>query len=428
MDNRSLSRRTFLGGTSATVASAAFAPYLAARNPRPGGAEMLRVGLVGCGGRGGGAASDALHADANVKLVAMGDVFADHLEAKHKELLQEDGLAGKIDVPPERRFVGFDAYQKVIEASDVVLLCTTPHFRPLHMRAAVEAGKHLFVEKPVAVDAPGVRSVLESARMAREKKLNVVSGLCYRYMFAKQAVMERVHGGDIGEIVAMETTYNTGALWHRGRKPEWSDMEWQIRNWLYFTWLSGDHIAEQHIHSLDKIAWAMKDESPVKATSSGGRVQRVDPMYGNVYDHFNTVFEWKNGVRAFSSCRQWTDASTDVSDHVYGTNGVAHLQEHKIRGPKAWSWRDKQNEPDDMYRNEHVALFAAIRADKVIDNSQYMANSTLMAIQARMAAYTGQTITWEQALNSTEDLSPKGYAWGSAPVARISIPGVTKFA
>jgi predicted dehydrogenase len=426
MKQSDLSRRSLLSAGSATVAGVALAPFVSAKKSSIGGAEVLRVGLIGCGGRGTGAASDALLADTNVQLVAMGDVFADHLESSLKTLEGQAELKGKIDVPPERRFVGFDAYKQVIENCDVVLLCTTPHFRPLHMRAAAEAKKHMFVEKPVAVDAPGVRSILESARIARENKLNVVSGLCYRYMFAKQAVIEHVHAGDIGEIVAMETTYNTNGLWHRGRKPEWSDMEWQIRNWLYFTWLSGDHIAEQHIHSLDKIMWAMNDEPPLQATSSGGRVQRTDPMYGNVYDHFNTVFEWKNGVRAFSSCRQWNGASTDVSDHIYGTQGVAHLQTHDIKGAKSWRWRSEAE--DNMYQNEHNALFAAIRAGEVIDNSSYMASSTLMAILARMAAYTGQTITWEQALNSTEDLSAKNYAWADAPAVEISVPGVTKFA
>jgi predicted dehydrogenase len=426
MKQSDLSRRSLLSAGSATVAGVALAPYVSAKKSSIGGAEVLRVGLIGCGGRGTGAASDALLADTNVQLVAMGDVFADHLESSLKTLEGQAELKGKIDVPPERRFVGFDAYKQVIENCDVVLLCTTPHFRPLHMRAAAETKKHMFVEKPVAVDAPGVRSILESARIARENKLNVVSGLCYRYMFAKQAVIEHVHAGDIGEIVAMETTYNTNGLWHRGRKPEWSDMEWQIRNWLYFTWLSGDHIAEQHIHSLDKIMWAMNDEPPLQATSSGGRVQRTDPMYGNVYDHFNTVFEWKNGVRAFSSCRQWNGASTDVSDHIYGTQGVAHLQTHDIKGAKSWRWRSEAE--DNMYQNEHNALFAAIRAGEVIDNSSYMASSTLMAILARMAAYTGQTITWEQALNSTEDLSAKNYAWADAPAVEISVPGVTKFA
>lgn len=436
MSQPTMTRRSFLQDGSVTLASAAVAPYVARGLPRPGGAEMLRVGLVGCGGRGTGAAAEALRADGNVRLVAMGDAFQDHLESSLKTLQGEADLKDKLDVPPDRRFVGFDAYKRVIEASDVVLLCTTPHFRPMHMRAAVEAGKHLFVEKPVAVDAPGVRSVLESARLAKERGLNVVSGLCYRYMFAKRAVIERVHNGEIGEIVSLETKYNTGGLWHRGRQSGWSDMEWQIRNWLYFTWLSGDHIAEQHIHSLDKLAWAMKDEYPLRATASGGRVQRVDPMYGNVYDHFNTTFEWAGGIKGFSSCRQWNGASSDVSDHVVGTKGVAHLQSHEIRahavrgesgasGKRLWAWRS--DEPDDMYQNEHNALFAAIRAGKVIDDSRYMAYSTLMAIQARMAAYTGQTITWEQALNSTEDLSPKEYAWGSLPAPEIAVPGVTKF-
>jgi predicted dehydrogenase len=204
-------------------------------------------------------------------------------------------------------------------------------------------------------------------------------------------------------------------------------MEWQIRNWLYFTWLSGDHIVEQHIHSLDKMAWVMRDVPPAKCTASGGRIVRTDEQWGNIYDHFNTVFEWDSGVRAFSSCRQMSGTSSDVSDHVFGTRGTANVQRHTIdAGP--WSWRHRSDEPDDMYQNEHDVLFASIRkGEPVVDNGTYMAQSTLLAIMARMSAYTGQTVTWEQALNSELDLSPPAYEWGPLEVRPIARPGVTKF-
>ena len=422
------SRRTLLKSGTSAVAAAALAPISKAlRHPpvHPGGTETLRVGLVGCGGRGTGAAANALRADSKVELVAMGDTFADHLADSFEVLSGTEDIADRVRVDEEHRFVGFDAFEKVIASSDVVLLATAPHFRPQHVRAAVEAGKHLFVEKPVATDAPGVRSMMESVQMAAEKGLSVVSGLCYRYHFAKRETLRRIHEGAIGEIRNIQTTYNTSGLWHRGRSPEWSDMEWQLRNWLYFTWLSGDHIVEQHIHSLDKVAWVMGDEYPIKATSSGGRIARTDPKWGNVYDHFNTVFEWANGVRAFSSCRQWNGTANDVSDHVYGTEGVARLQTHKIEGKQPWRWRSE--EPDDMYQNEHDALFASIRNNERIDNGDYMCKSTLMAIMARMAAYTGQVITWEQALASELDLSPEAYEWGPLAVRPVAVPGVTKF-
>lgn len=418
-------RRRFLQSGSAAVMAGALSPYARAGGFHQGGDEVLKVGLVGCGGRGTGAAANALRADPQVKLVALGDVFEDHLQNCLNTLQNTEDLAAKVAVDEDHRFVGFEAYKHVIEASDVVLLASSPHFRPLHMKAAVDAGRHLFVEKPVAVDAPGLRSVMDAARLARQKKLSVVSGLCYRYSFAKQATFQRLHEGDIGDIVGLQCSYNTGGLWHRGRKPEWTDMEWQMRNWLYFTWLSGDHIAEQHIHSLDKMLWAMQDENPLKCTASGGRISRTDPKYGNVYDHFNTTYEFRNGIRGFSSCRQIIGASSDVSDHVFGTKGVARLQAHRIEGPKKWRWRSE--EPDDMYQNEHNELFKAIRNNEPMDNSEYMCKSTLMAIMGRMSAYTGQTITWEQALNSQENLTPPAYEWGPLEVAPVAVPGITPF-
>ena len=392
----------------------------------PHGSEVLKVGLVGCGGRGTGAAAQALTADPQVELVALGDAFADHVDNALKSLQGMPNLAPRVKVDDAHKFTGFDAYKRVIDAVDVALFATSPHFRPMQVEYAAQSGKHMFVEKPIATDAPGVRRVMAACELARQKKLAVVSGLCYRYEHKKRETIQRIHDGAIGQILEAQTTYNTGGLWHRGRQPEWTDMEWQMRNWLYFTWLSGDHIVEQHIHSLDKVAWALGGY-PLSVTASGGRAQRTDPKYGNIYDHFNSVYEFAGGVKVFSSCRQWNGASSDVSDHVFGTKGIAHLQSHAIEGENAWRHRGKDDESDDMYQNEHDELFASIRKGEPIDNSDYMCKSTLMAIMARMAAYSGQTITWEQALNSQEDLRPASYDWTSIEAPPVAIPGVTKF-
>ena len=429
------SRRNFLR-TGSVLTGGALLASGASANPlsrlagmaHPGADETLRVGLIGCGGRGTGAAANALRADPNVKLVAMGDAFPDMLENSLNSLKGQGDLAGKIDVPEDRRFTGFDAYKKVIDEVDVVLLATSPHFRPLHVEYAVEKGKHLFIEKPVATDMVGLRRIRAACARGREKGLTMVSGLCYRYHFAKQETFKRLHDGEIGDITALQCTYNTGSLWHRGRKPDWSEMEYQMRNWLYHTWLSGDHIAEQHIHSLDKVLWAMGDEAPTKVTASGGRIVRTEDKYGNCYDHFNTVYEWKNGVRAFSSCRQMAGTASDVSDFAFGTKGVASLQHHRIKTSAGDTWRYRGEGPDDMYQNEHNAMFAAIRANTPIHNDEYMIKSTMMAIVGRMAAYSGQAINWEDAWKCEVDLSPKGYDWNDdVPEVRVKRPGVDQY-
>lgn len=423
-------RRQLLRGAVATTVVGPYVSTSPALARRPGGAEMLKVGLIGCGGRGTGAAANALRADPNVKLWAMADVFSDHLESSLESLLtSEDSadLAPKIDVPPERRFVGWDAYEKLIACCDVMLLATSPHFRPQHLEACVAAGKHVFVEKPIATDAPGVRAVRAACALAAEKRLSVVTGLCYRYEHKKRETLRRLHDGAVGEIVALHTTYNAGPLWLRGPDPAWSEMEVQMRNWIYYTWLSGDHIAEQHIHSLDKLAWAM-GEYPVGCIATGGRATRLEPEYGNVYDHFSTVYEWKNGVKGFAYCRQWSGAvQTEVSDWVFGTRGRCNIQAAEIEGGGGWSWRWRSEEPDDMYQNEHDELFASIRAGTPINDGEIMCNSTLMALMGRMSAYSGQALTWEQASNSQEDLRPESYAWGPHAVAPVARPGVTQF-
>jgi predicted dehydrogenase len=421
------SRREFLaaGAASAAVLSG-FVPAVHAA-----GSDTLKIGLVGCGGRGTGAATQALHADPNVRLIAMADIFPDQIETSLGHLKADGDIFNKIDVKEEFRFSGFDAYQRLLASGvDVVLLATPPHFRPIHLKAAVEAGKHIFCEKPVAVDAPGVRAVMEVCREAKKKNLAVVSGLCWRYHHGKRETMKRVHGGEIGEIVAMHTNYNVHGLWHKDRKPGMSDMEWQIRNWLYFTWLSGDHIVEQHIHSLDKMAWAMHDEPPVKAFGHGGRQSRIAPEFGHIFDHHAVCFEYANGVKLFSYCRQQDGTVNDVTDYIMGTTGTCDVMKHTIthRSPGATPKRIVSGKDrDDMYQNEHDELFASIRAGNPINNGEWMTKSTMLAIMGRMATYTGQIITWDQALNSKEDLSPKKYEFGDLPVAAVARPGITKF-
>ncbi len=417
------SRRDFLAASTAAVAGATLAALPAVH---AAGSDVLRVGLVGCGGRGSGAVEQALNADPNLKLTALGDLFPDKLQPLLDHLKGEKTFAGKL-ADKVQLFSGFDAYKEVIANCDVVLLCTPPHFRPLQFKAAVDAGKHIFCEKPVATDAPGVHSVMESCRKAKEKNLSVVSGLCYRYENAKRETMKRVHDGAVGDIVALHTAYNTAGLWHKDRQPGWSDMEWQVRNWLYFTWLSGDHIVEQHIHSLDKMAWAMKDEPPVKAIGLGGRQVRTGPEFGHIFDHHAVVFEYKNGVKLFSYCRQQDGTDIEVEDYILGTLGTCSVQQHTITGKNPWKLPRAATKSDDMYQNEHNALFAGIRAGKHLHNGDYMCQSTLMAIMGRMATYTGKVITWEQALNSKQDLSPKEYKFGDLATPAVALPGVTKF-
>lgn len=421
-------RRGFLKASSVAVVGGALAGSLAlSRSAHAAGSDVLKIGLIGCGGRGTGAAAQALKADANVKLTAMGDAFADRLQSSLTQLRKQS--EDKVAVTEETCFVGFDAYKQVIDSGvDVVLLCSPPHFRPAHLQAAVAAGKHVFAEKPVAVDAPGVRSVLASAEEAKKKGLSVVSGLCYRYDLPKREVMQRIHDGEIGDILAVHSSFNTGTLWKYDRKPEWSDMEWQMRNWLYFTWLSGDFNVEQHVHSLDKAAWALGGLLPTSAIGLGGRQVRIEPAYGHIYDHHAVVYEYKqdgrNDVKVFSYCRQQAGCAVDVSDYVIGTKGTADVMRHeiKVNGETAWRYR---GQPGNMYQREHDELFASIRSGKPINNGDYMANSTMTAILGRMATYTGKRITWEDAMKSQENLSPPTYEWGKIEVPPVAMPGLT---
>ena len=422
-------RRTFLKGTTAATIAASL-PL--ARVAHAQGSGTIKVGLIGCGGRGTGAAAQAMNADKGVRLHAMGELFPDRLETSLKNLKAQK-TKEQVDVPQSRKFSGFDSYKQVISECDLVILTTSPHFRPMMVEEAANQGKHMFIEKPVATDPVNALKCWESAKKARDKGLAVVSGLCYRYHKQKQEIMKRIHDGEIGDIVGLHTYYYTTELWHRGTKeehPEWSEMEYQIRNWLYFTWLSGDHIVEQHIHSLDKCAWALQDKTPISAMATGGRVKRTDPKYGNIYDHFHVKFEYENNLTLQATCRQMNGTTTDIQDYVIGTKGVANLQYHYIKphdGGKMW--RGRRIKGDNMYQNEHDELFKSIRAGKPIYNGDYMCTSTLMAILGREAAYTGKRVKWEELLNSKQDLSPKGgYEFGKNPVEGVRVPGVSKLA
>ena len=322
-------RRAFIKGTSSAILVGG--SLALSRAAHASGDDTIKVGLVGCGGRGKGAAQNAMKADDNAKLVALCEIFPDRLENAKRDLSRS--LKDRYAVPDDQCFSGFDGYKKLIDSDvDVVLLCTPPHFRPAQLRAAVEAGKHVFCEKPVAVDATGVRHVLDTAQMAKKMDLSLVSGLCWRYDHAVRETMQRIFDGAIGDIVAIQENYLTTTLWQRPRKPEWSEMEYQIRNWLYYTWLSGDHIVEQHIHSLDKALWLMGDQPPAKCFGLGGRQVRTDPKFGHIFDHFAVCYEWDNGVKTFAYTRQMKDCFNDVGRLCVGYQGTCGCVASPNRG------------------------------------------------------------------------------------------------
>ena len=427
-DPLELSRRQFLKSSGAAAVAApliAKSAFGQERGVSPG--ETLRIGLIGCGGRGTGAAAQALAADSNVKLVALGDAFKDRLQGSLETLKKQENVVSKIDVPEERSFVGFDAYKQVIASSDVVLLATPPHFRPIHLKAAIDAGKHVFAEKPVAVDAAGVRAVLAACEEARKKKLSVVSGLALRYSNGYRETIRRIHDGALGDIRALQANDFRGPIWVKPRQPGWTDMEYHMRNWYYFTWLSGDFNVEQHVHMLDVCAWLMRDEYPVSAMGLGGRQVRTGPEYGNIYDHHSVIYEYASGVKLHAYCRQQAGGVNDISAHVVGSKGTATLTQRALEITTNSRWR-YDGEKNNQSQTEHDELFASIRSGKLINNGDYMSKTTLMAIMGRMATYTGQKVTWEQAMDSQENLSPDRYTWDATPPkSEIAIPGVTKF-
>lgn len=426
VSHRCRSRRDFLK-RSAVAAGGLTAALSVSRPVHAAGSDVIRLGLVGCGGRGVGAAAQALRADPGARLVAVADAFEDRVEACLANLRRQSDLGERVVVDRDHCFAGFDGYQGVIASEvDAVLLATPPHFRPRHFRACIEAGKHVFAEKPVAVDAPGVRSVLETTEMAKKKGLCVVSGLNGRYAPSLQEMTERIHGGAIGQVLALHVARYGSGVWTRPRQPGMTEMEYQMRNWYYFTWLSGDFNVEQFVHQLDRMAWLMNDEYPQRCYATGGRQARTGPEYGHIYDHFSSVFEYPNGVRIFATTRHQRGCTNESQAFAIGTKGFADLAKGVITGEQPW--QASRGGGEDSHQLEQNAFLAALRTGTVINNGYYMAKSTLMAIMERISAYTGLSLTWDQVINSQEDLSPSAYAWDAdPPPAVVAVPGETKF-
>jgi myo-inositol 2-dehydrogenase / D-chiro-inositol 1-dehydrogenase len=417
------SRRNFLKTATAAAVGTTVASGL---DLIPGayaaGSDEIRVGVIGCGGRGSGAMRNVLQAAKGVRIVAMGDAFQDRAIESRTRL--KERFADAVDVPDERLFVGLDAYQKVI-ASDVnyIILATPPGFRPLHLKAAIDAGKHVFTEKPIAVDPPGVRDVLALVDVIDTKKLCLGAGTQRHHQAGYIETMKRIHDGAVGEIVAARCYWNQGSLWNKERQSEWSDLEYQIRNWLYYTWLSGDHIVEQHIHNIDVINWAMQTH-PVRATGMGGRQVRTGPEFGHIFDHFAVDFEYPNGMHLMSMCRQIAGCANSISEAIVGTKGSAQLDKYTIAGANAWQ-RPKNESDVDPYVQEHTDLIAAIRKGDPYNELKVVAESTLTAIMGRTSAYTGKAIAWDELLASTETLVPPSLQWGPMPMPAVAMPGQT---
>ena len=423
-----VSRRTFLNTTAAAAAAMAWPG--SAHGFHIWGSDVIRVGVIGCGGRGTGAAGDCLRGAEGVELVALGDLAPDRLSECRAQLAKlgasNAGIAAKMKVTDDRCFTGFDAYQKVINSGvDLVILASPPGYRPTHLAAAVEAGKHVFSEKPVAVDAAGIRSVLATYEKARAKNLGIGVGTQRRHQADYIETIERIQGGAIGQVMSGQVFWNQGGLWSRDRKPEWTDAEWQIRNWLYFAWLSGDHIVEQHVHNLDVANWVL-GAHPVKATGVGGRQFRTDPKFGHIYDHFAVDYEYASGARIMSMCRQIPGSANRVGEWFVGTKGMSDASS-KIVGDTPWTYKVPERRPNG-YVQEHTDLVASIRTGRPYNELKQVAESTLTAIMGREAAYTGQEMTWEGVLNAKQDLTPPVGAtdYGSLTVPPVPMPGKTK--
>ena len=435
------SRRNFLKNSSKAAAGTALLSTFAVERFAHGAlspSDTVRVALIGCGGRGSGAASQALSTSGPVKLVAMADAFKDRLEGSLKEIGKQH--KEKVDVPEEHRFVGFDAYKQAIQLADLVVLATPPGFRPIHFEEAVRQGKHVFMEKPVAVDAPGVRKVLAAAQEAKKKNLKVGVGLQRRHQLGYIESIKRLHDGAIGDIVASRCYWNGSTPWLKKRADleakagrKLTEMEYQMHNWYYFVWLCGDHIVEQHIHNLDVMNW-VKNGYPVRAHGMGGCEVRKGPDYGEIFDHHAVEFEYADGSRMFSQCRHINGCWNDVSEHFHGSKGQATFYDGRwnIRGSDTWRFTGKQER--ERYQQEHDDLFDAIRNDKPYNEAEYGAKSSMTAIFGRMATYSGKVLEWEEAINSQISVMPASFDWnadtpnkpGPDGIYPRAVPGKTK--
>lgn len=430
-------RRTFCKQTAAATTGilASTLPLDAMSNVYDN--KKLKLALIGCGGRGSGAAVQALTADDKVELYAMADAFRDRIDSSLNGIKEHFDGSKNIDVKEKNMFTGFDAYKKAIDLCDVVILTTPPGFRPLHFEYAINNDKHVFMEKPLATDAPGIRKVLEVAKIAKEKKLNVVVGLQRHYQDKYITLYNKVVNGDIGKIVSGQVYWNDGGVWVKKRKSSQSELEYQMRNWYYFTWLCGDHILEQHIHNIDVANWFVGDY-PISAQGMGGREVRNGIDHGQIFDHHFVEFTYANGAVISSQCRHQTGTASRVDEVFQGSNGSVVTGKGEmtdLSGNIKYKYPNKWNEDPNPYQVEHDKLFQSIRNNEVINDVEYGAKSTMTAIMGRMATYTGKKITWDQAINSKEMLVPKNLTWNSTPPTLpddngkylVAIPGKTQF-
>ncbi|HTI71430.1 MAG TPA: Gfo/Idh/MocA family oxidoreductase [Candidatus Limnocylindria bacterium] len=404
-DGPQWTRRNFLSNSTVAVGGAVIGSMLLDRSAFAAGGDELKIALIGCGGRGSGAASQALNVPGN-KLVAMGDTFQDRLEGSLKNLQREH--PNNVDVPPERQFVGFDAYKKAIALADVVILATPPGFRPLHFEEAVRQGKHIFMEKPVATDAAGIRRVLAAAEESKKKNLKVGVGLQRRHDPGYIETIHRLQGGAIGDINTMRVYWNDAGVWVNPRKEGQGEVDFQMRNWYYFVWLCGDHIVEQHIHNLDVANW-IKNGPPVRARGMGGRQVRVEKEYGEIFDHHAVEFFYADGSTAFSQCRHIRGCWSSVSEHAIGAKGYCDVGGNSIKFMGGGGWKYKSAKKVDPYQQEHDDLFAAIRNNLPYNEAKRGAESTMTAILGRMATYSGNELQWDDALNSKVIYTPDDY-------------------
>ncbi len=399
---KNISRRDFLK-TSAGVATAAGLGSLAISEfAHAAGDDIIRIGMIGCGGRCAGAAMDAMSADPGVRLVAMCDLFMDRVQTKRQQLKQQKPDQVKVD--DDHCFTNFDGYHHVIESADVVLIANAAKFHPLHLRAAIEAGKHVFVEKPHAIDPVGCRDVIAACELARQKKLSVVSGLQSRYHAAFRETMKRVHDGAIGEIVAIEENFLRGPYGLNKRKPGQNEVQYQCSNQYHFAWLSGDDVVQSLVHNVDRATWAMREQTPVKCHGMGGRSALADEVYGNLFDHNGVVYQYANGVRMYAFCRTVDGCYEESSSILLGSKGRCFLIANRIEGETNWRYSGPEVNP---YLDEHKALFSAIRAGTPLNNGDYMARSTLVVVMGQISCYTGKEVTWEQATKSDFYYPPK---------------------
>ena len=437
------SRRDFVKQSSLLAGGIIAAPLMSGANYFSGSDDVIKIAVVGCGGRGTGAAIQALLSKQNVKIVAMADAFRDRLDNCYKRLTADnmadsgikENLKSKVDVPEERKFVGFDGYEKAIKLADVVILATPPGFRPIHFEEAIKQNKHVFMEKPVATDPAGIQKVLEVAKLAKEKKLNVVVGLQRHYQNSYRELFKRKEM--IGDITSAQAWWNNDGVWVKKRQPEQTEMEYQMRNWYYFNWLCGDHITEQHIHNIDVINW-FKGAYPIKAQGMGGREVRKGKEYGEIFDHHYVEFEYADGSILNSQCRHIPGTMSKVDELMVGTKGIIRAGDANIKDlkGKVLYQFDKKTE-NDAYQSEHDELFAAIaKGEYKFSDAENGAKSTMTSILGRMATYSGRIVEWDKAINSGINLQPDKYAWDAMPKTvpnsdgqyLVAIPGKTKFA